>query len=174
MLDKLIEFLLGFIKELLPFIIIKQYEKAVIFRFGKYRKISLPGFHWKIPFFFFYDVYGIAVTTLTLPAQTIITKDGKSVVIKATVKYEIEDLKIFGVQVADAIDALSDTSRGVIFDEIKNLTYIESYQKDINKVINPKIKREAKSWGIKVHKVTITDYSEMMSLRLFNEQSENS
>lgn len=170
MIDRLVDFLLNFIDQLLPIQIIKQYQKGVLLRFGKYKKILNPGLHFKIPFFDSIDDYVIVTTTLTLPVQSIVTKDGKSVVIKGQVKYKVQDLVIFAIEVYDAVDALSDMTCGIIFDKIKNRTYKETQEQDLNKLITTDVKKEAKKWGIFVEKVTITDYSEMTSLRLFNEQ----
>jgi regulator of protease activity HflC (stomatin/prohibitin superfamily) len=100
-----------------------------------------------------------------------VTKDGVSVVIKAQIKYEIEDLSVFAVKVYDAIDAISDMTCGIIFQTIKNKTYQEACTSDLNKLITSGAKREAKQWGINIEKITVTDFSQMRSIRLFNENS---
>jgi regulator of protease activity HflC (stomatin/prohibitin superfamily) len=171
MLDKLISFLLEIIDKLIPFIIIKQYEKSLLFRFGLFKKELLPGFHWKIPFVDEIDTYPVVTTTLTLPVQSIMTKDGIGVVTKGTIKYKISDLTVFGVEVADAIDALSDMTSGVIFNIITQRTLNESRECDLNKIITKEAKKEAKKWGIDIEMVTLTDFSKMNSLRLFNENN---
>lgn len=170
MFEKLIDVLLNFLEQLMPVQIIKQYQKGILFRLGKHKKELKPGIHFKIPFLDDVDYYGIATTTLTLPVQSIVTKDGISVVVKGVVKYKIDNIVIFGIEVSDAIDALSDMSCGIIFDLITNKTYQETREMNMTKVITALVKNEAKKWGIAVNKVTFTDYSPMKSLRLFNEQ----
>jgi hypothetical protein len=112
-----------------------------------------------------------ANTTLTLPVQSIVTKDGKAIVIKAQIKYKIKDLSIFAVKVYDAIDALSDMTCGIIFQTIKDKTWEEACNIDLNKKITVNARREAKQWGIHIDKITVTDFSQIRSLRLFNEDS---
>lgn len=169
MLDKLIEFLLNIIDQLIPFKILKEYEEGVLFRLGRYRKVLNAGIHFKIPFFDDIDSYPVVYTTITLPPQSIVTMDGICVVIKGHIKYKINDVKIFAVDVYDAIDALSDMTGGVIYEEIKSKTWQEGYSSDLSMILTKKSKIEAKKWGIHVEKVTITDFSKMSSLRLFNE-----
>jgi len=171
MFDKLIDFVLDSIDKFLPFIVIKEYEEGALFRFGKYKKIFRPGFHFKIPYVDDIDTYTIATTTLTLPVQSIVTKDGKAIVIKAQIKYKIKDLSIFAVKVYDAIDALSDMTCGIIFQTIKDKTWEEACNMDLNKKITVNARREAKQWGIHIDKITVTDFSQIRSLRLFNEDS---
>ena len=50
MLDRLIDVVLQFGSDVLPGIIIRDYEEAVLLRFGKFKKLLKPGFHVKIPF----------------------------------------------------------------------------------------------------------------------------
>jgi regulator of protease activity HflC (stomatin/prohibitin superfamily) len=108
MFDKLIDFIIEFIDQILPVIVIKEYDEGAFFRFGKYKKIIGPGLHFKIPFIDSVDTHTVVTTTMTLPAQSVVTKDGVSVVIKAQIKYEIEDLSVFAVKVYDAIYAIYD------------------------------------------------------------------
>jgi len=171
MFDKLIDFLIEFIDQILPVTIIKEYNKGAFFRLGKFKKIIHPGLHFKIPFLDNVDIHTVVTTTMTLPAQSVVTKDGLSVVIKAQIKYDIEDLSIFAVKVYDAIDAISDMTCGIIFQTIKNKTYQEACTIDLNKTITNNARKEAKQWGINIETITITDFSQMRSIRLFNEGS---
>lgn len=171
MLDKLIDFLLGIIEKVIPVYIIKEYEQGVFFRFGRYKKDCFPGLHWKLPFIDEIDSYPVVTTTLTLPAQSIITSDGVAVVIKTHIKYKISNIKIYAIEVADAIDALSDMTSGINYVVVHSRTYQETCEHDIEKIITKEAKKEAKKWGIEIEKVTISDYSKINSLRLFNEQA---
>lgn len=170
MFDKLIEFVLTFIEQLLPVSIIKQYEMGALLRFGKYKRVLEPGIHFKIPMVDDVDVYTVVTTTLTLPPQSIITKCGKNVVARAHIKYKVSDLSIYAIQVVDATDALSDTTSGVIFSVIREHTLEELRTLDIGKVITKKAKTAALTWGINLMKVTISDFSEMRSYRLLMQE----
>jgi len=168
MLEKLIDFILEIIEQLIPLKILKDYQQGVLFRFGRFHKIVNPGVQFKIPFFDDIEVYPVVFTTITLPPQSIVTKDGINVVIRGQIKYKISNIRIFAVDVYDAIDALSDMTGGVIYEIIRTKTWQESYTSDLSSIITKLAKVESKKWGIHVEKVTITDYSKTPSLRLFN------
>jgi regulator of protease activity HflC (stomatin/prohibitin superfamily) len=168
MFDKIIDFLLNFLDQLLPFVIIKSGNRGVWLRFGIYRKDVPPGLHFKIPFVDEIQPHGVVFTTITLPPQSIVTKDGICVVIRAHIKYRIEDLKTYAIDVYDAVDALSDMTGGIIFEQIKTQTWEEAYSADLPTILTKKSKVEAKKWGFHIEKVTITDFSKMTSLRLFS------
>ena len=51
MFDKLVDLLVRFGKDMLPFVIIEQWNSSVQLRFGKYIGVRNPGIHFKIPFF---------------------------------------------------------------------------------------------------------------------------
>ena len=169
MLDKLIDFILSLLDYIMPVYVVKEYQGAVVFRAGHFKFVKRAGLHWKWPFVDFVDVYGMATTTLTLPVQSVTTKDGMEVVVKGQVKYQVEDLEIYGVQVVDARDALSDTTCGIIFGIVHGMTWEEACSADLNAQISIPCRREGKKWGVKVHQVTLTDFSKMRSIRLFNE-----
>jgi len=169
MLDRLIDFLLSMWERLSPVYVVKEYEQALLFRAGRYKAIKGPGLHLKIPAFDDVDVYAVVTTTLSLPPQSVTTKDGIGVVAKAVVKYRISDLSVFGVQVADQIDALSDTTCGIIMGAVEQVTWEELRTLDIGGQVTKKARAEAKKWGVYVDAVTFTDKAQMRSLRLFTD-----
>lgn len=173
MFDKLIDFVLQLLDRFMPVYIVKQYQGGAFFRAGKFRCVKGPGLHWKIPLLDDVDLYAVVTTTLTLPAQSATTKDGLCVVAKAVVKYRIVDLGVFAVEVADQIDALSDTTCGIILSAIEQYTWEEGRQADMDAIVSKKARAEVKKWGVHVESVTFTDLSQMRSIRLFNESSMN-
>lgn len=171
LLDKLIEVLLQFLDRILPAYVVKQYEAAVHFRWGKFLKVTSPGLHWKIPIADDVDHHIVATTTLTLPAQSVTTIDGVSVVVKAHVKYAVTDVAVYGTVVTDAIDALSDVTCGIIHEAMRKFTWEDARAADLSSKFTKAAKLEAKQWGISVNRVTVTDLAQMRSIRLFNEGS---
>ena len=171
MLDKLIEFLLNIIDQSLPVKVVTQYQQGARFRGGKFKGVLNPGIHFKIPFLDDIDLHTTVTTTITLPPQSVITKDGKSIVIRAHIKYKVHDLAIFAVEVWDAVDALSDMTGGIIYNAIRTRGFEELRTVDLDTELTRLAKPEAKVWGIALQKVTVTDFSEMRSYRLFTDNS---
>jgi regulator of protease activity HflC (stomatin/prohibitin superfamily) len=167
MFDKLIEFLLSIINEIIPWVMVEQYNKAICLRFGKFNRKLEPGFRWKIPYFEKVLEHTVVTTTLPLPPQSLITSDKKPVVIKAIIKYNIEDIETFLLEIWDPIDALSDMSQGIIKNIVVENTLEVLNDSKIDAIITTKAKKEAKKWGIDIEKVTITNFGEIRSIRLF-------
>jgi len=169
MFEKLIDFLLQFIEQLFPFVIVKQTTKGVRLRFGKFLDILDPGFHWKISFFDEVLPQTVVWTTFSMPSQSLTSKDGKDVVVKGVIKYRVVDIQIFALEVWDAIDAISDMTQGIIFDIVKDKTWEELQTIDLKPLITRKARLEAKRWGIEIETVTLSDLAKIRSIRLLND-----
>ena len=169
MFDKLLDFIINFIEDILPFFVIKEYEGAVVLRFGKYYKTYEKGFYWKIPFVDNPMKDFITTTTLTIPSQSITTLDEKQLVVKAVVKYNIEDIKAFLLEVYDSKDAIADTTQAIIKEQVTTRKWEDCNNLKLDNDITIKLRREVKKWGIYIDKVTLTDIGIIKSIRLFNE-----
>jgi len=166
----MLESLIGWLKEiwsaLLPWAVVKEYSKGVKLRFGRFKSILDPGFHWIIPFVDDVEPCVNVTTTLDLPAQSVLTSDGESIVIKCAVKYSIVDVEKFYCRVTDAIGALRDISMGSIFDVVKTMSWDEMRKADLPVLMTKEVRRQAFRWGIEVDRVTVTDLSSAKSIRL--------
>lgn len=184
MLDKLIELILQFIDDILPFKIVPYYDRGVRLRFGNPKMIKnekdedealvlQPGFHWKIPFADNILTTMIKSTTISLSEQTVTTKNNVSIVVKSVIKYKIQNAGTLLLEVNDPIDAISDMTQGIIRDTFIGMDYEQVNDSKIANDITVKARREAKKWGIEIETVTLTDLGKMTSIRLLNSKSEN-
>lgn len=169
MFDKLIEVILQFIDQILPFWIVKAYDNGILLTFGKYTKTLKPGFHWKIPFVQEIITHHIVTALLSIPEQSLTTKDGKQLVVKAVVKYKVDDIKPLLLEVFDSTDAISDVTQAIIKKQIHIRTWEECNNDDIDNEITKKLRVEVRKWGINVESVTMTDIGITASLRLYND-----
>lgn len=170
MFDKLIEFIIGIIDKVMPFWIVKQFDNGILLRFGKYRKTLLPGFYWKIPFIDDIITHHVVTALMSIPVQSLTTKDGRQIVVKAVVKYKVDDVKPLLLDVWDATDAISDVTQSIIKKQIHIRTWQECNDEDVDNEITKKLRIEVRKWGLSVDSVTMTDMGLTPSLRLFNEQ----
>ena len=90
-------FLLGF-AILIPLIffaasikIVKEYERAVIFRLGRLIGAKGPGLFLRIPIIDVFNVVDLRVVTFDVPEQSVITKDNVTVEVNAVVYYRVFD-----------------------------------------------------------------------------------
>ena len=173
MFDKLIEILSHWWLQIVPFVIVRDYEEAVLLRFGKFKKLLKPGLHLKLPFFDEVIEQHMVVTTLSLDAQSLYTKDKQNVVIKGVVKYKIADVKTFLLEVYDAKDAIADMSQSIIKNVIMSMTLEECTDAEIDNALTKKVRVEARKWGVEVQQVTLTDLAPIRSFRLINDNFTN-
>ena len=173
MFDKLIEILSHWWLQIVPFVIVRDYEEAVLLRFGKFKKLLKPGLHLKLPLFDEVIEQHMVVTTLSLDAQSLYTKDRQNIVIKGVVKYKIADVKTFLLEVYDAQDALSDMSQSIIKNVIMSMTLEECTDMELDNTLTKKVRVEARKWGVEVQQVTLTDLAPIRSFRLINDNFTN-
>ena len=169
MFDKLIELIINWITEIIPFVIIYSYEEAVLLRLGKFKKTLGAGIHFKIPFFDNVINQHVVVTTLSLPPQSLYTLDKQNFVVKGLIKYKISDVKVLLLEVYDAQDALSDMTLSIIKSIITTLPSEDLLNNDIDNILTKKTRVEAKKWGVEIHQVTLTDIAPIKSFRLISD-----
>jgi regulator of protease activity HflC (stomatin/prohibitin superfamily) len=169
MFEVLINHIISFIDEIVPWFTIKEYESSIILRFGKYHRSKGKGIHLKIPFIDKVLSEHIVYTTLSIPVQSLITKDNNAIVVKGIVKYKIDDVKLFLLEVYDAVDAISDTTQAIIASECNKREWADMLGESIDNDITKKLRVQLKRWGIYVDNVTLSDKSLSKSFRLFNE-----
>ncbi len=141
------------------FRIVQQYQKGVVFRFGKIVGSRNPGLNLIIPFIDLMCKVDLRVITLPVPAQKIITKDNVSVDVSAVAYYKIVDpiKSIVEIQdVAAAIDQIAQTSLRNIVGKFQ-LDEILSERETINAEITKILDTFTESWGVVVSSVEIKD-----------------
>ncbi|NBW33817.1 MAG: SPFH domain-containing protein [Cytophagia bacterium] len=173
MFDKLIELLAQWWNFLMPAVIIPDYEEAVLLRAGRFKKVLKPGFHVKLPIVDEVVQQHVVVTTLSLSAQSLYTKDKQNVVVKGVVKYRISDVKVFLLEVFDAQDALADMTQSIIKNIIISLPLEACIDPEIDNTLTKKVRVEAKKWGVDIQQVTLTDIAPIRSFRLINDTVTN-
>ena len=169
MFDRLIDLLTGWFDHLIPFFLVRDYEEAVVLRFGKFHRVAKPGFHWRIPFIDEPMEQHVVITTLSLSPQSLYTKDKQNIVVKGVIKYRISDIKTFILEVYDAQDAISDMTQSIIKNIIMDKTMDECIDPEIDNTLAKKARVEARKWGVDIQQVTLTDLAPIRSYRLIND-----
>ena len=167
MFDKLIELIVTFIHDFLPFKIVNQWEEGVKLKFGKFIKVVGPGLNWKIPFFEQVWVTPVITQTVNLKSQTVTTLDEKSVVLSSIVRYQIHDVQKFLLGVMHANDVLVDTTQGIIRDIVENTTWNDLV--DLTKNVTPEVNEQVKKWGITVELISFPDLGEITTYRIISD-----
>jgi regulator of protease activity HflC (stomatin/prohibitin superfamily) len=160
--------ILGLIPTVLPialflffagFRIVQQYEKGVVFRFGKIVTIKEPGLSWIIPYVDRMRKVDFRTITLPIPTQKIITKDNVSVDISAVAYYQVIDAVKSIVAIADVMSAINQIAQTTVRNIVGRfqLDEVLSERDSINKEIRTVLDTHTESWGVVVSVVEIKD-----------------
>ena len=167
MFDKLIDLIVTFIHDILPWKIVDQWEEGVHLNTGKFKKIVKPGLNFKIPFFDQIITTPVITQTVNLSAQTVTSEDNRSVVLTSIVRYHIHDVQKFLLGVMHANDVLIDTTQGIIRDVVEGCRWEDLY--DLGSVVTPEINQQVIKWGITVEQVSFPDLGEIKTYRVMTD-----
>lgn len=150
-----------FLSVILPqvFKIMREYERGVIFRLGKYQSTKGPGLIILIPFIDKVERVDLRVLTINVERQEAITKDNVTVNVDAITFFRVVDAEKAVIQVERYIAAtsmLAQTTLRSVLGQFE-LDEILSDREKINKQIQDIIDRHTDPWGIKVVSVEVRD-----------------
>ncbi|RLF15850.1 MAG: slipin family protein [Thermoprotei archaeon] len=139
--------------------VVKEYERAVIFRLGRLLGAKGPGLFFIIPGVDKFFKVDLRVMAVDVPKQRIITKDNVSVDVDAVVYYRVFD-PVKAVTVVEdynyACQLLSQTTLRDVLGQVE-LDDLLTKREELNKRLQSIIDAATDPWGIKVTAVTIKD-----------------
>jgi len=141
------------------FKILREYERAVVFRLGKLLKAKGPGLVFLIPFIDRIERVDMRVLTINVDKQEVITKDNVTVNVDAITFFRVLDAEEAVVQVEEYIHAtsmLAQTTLRSIVGQVE-LDELLAEREKVNKNIQEIIDRQTDPWGIKVVSVEVRD-----------------
>lgn len=139
--------------------ILREYERAVVFRLGKYQKTKGPGLIVLIPFIDKIERVDLRVLTINVDKQEVITKDNVTVNVDAITFFRVMDAEQAVIQVEQYIHAtsmLAQTTLRSIVGQVE-LDELLANREKVNKNIQEIIDRQTDPWGIKVVSVEVRD-----------------
>lgn len=150
-----------FLSVFLPqmFKIMREYERGVVFRLGKYQSTKGPGFIILIPFIDKVERVDLRVLTMNVDKQEAITKDNVTVNVDAITFFRVVDAEKAVIQVERYIAATSMLAQTTLRSVIGQfeLDEILAEREKINKKIQDIIDKQTDPWGVKVVSVEVRD-----------------
>ncbi|MDG5767874.1 slipin family protein [Balneolales bacterium ANBcel1] len=141
------------------FKIMREYERAVVFRLGKFHMTKGPGLIILIPFIDKIERVDLRVLTINVDKQEVITKDNVTVHVDAITFFRVVDAEKAVINVEHYLSATSwlaqTTLRSVLGQA--ELDELLSERDKINKQIQEIIDQHTDPWGIKVVTVEVRD-----------------
>ncbi len=139
--------------------IIKQFERAVILRLGRYQRQVGPGVQTRFPFADNVLVVDIREKVSEFKAERMLTKDNVPVTIDAILRYKIieEHAKDAILNVENFNQMIQQVSQTTLRNNIGSSIFqdVLSKREEINQHVRTIISSEASSWGIEVTGVEI-------------------
>ncbi len=137
--------------------IVREYERAVIFRLGRLLGAKGPGIFFVIPFVDNFIKVDLRLTTVDVPEQQIITKDNVTVGVDAVVYYRVFDPVLAVTKVENynyAVMMMAQTTLRDIVGQVE-LDELLTRREEINKRLQAILDEVTDPWGIKVTAVTL-------------------
>ncbi|KAJ8285667.1 hypothetical protein GJAV_G00029570 [Gymnothorax javanicus] len=141
--------------------IVKEYERAIIFRLGRILRGGAkgPGLFFILPCTDSFINVDMRTVTFDIPPQEVLTKDSVTVSVDGVVYYRVQNatLAVANITNADAATRLlaQTTLRNVL--GTKNLSEILSDREEIAHNMQTTLDDATDHWGIKVERVEIKD-----------------
>lgn len=140
-----------------------DYQRAIIYRFGKVHRVGGPGWAFVWPIIEEVDLVDLRTKTIDVPKQDVVTKDGIEISIDAIiylkVKKDNQSVVNSVIEVEDYVGAsqllVVSTLRDVIGS--MNLGEVISSIELVNAQLKETLEKTSKNWGVMVDSVEIKD-----------------
>jgi regulator of protease activity HflC (stomatin/prohibitin superfamily) len=139
--------------------VLRQYERGVVFRLGKFAGVRGPGVALVLVPFEQMVRVSLRVVTMQIPSQKIITKDNVSIDIAAVAYYHISDPERSVIAIENVYNAISQISQTTVRNVVGrfSLDQLLSDTSSINEQIKNVIDQHTEPWGTQVTAVEIKD-----------------
>lgn len=140
---------------------INQYERGVMFTFGKFTGIKEPGWRLVIPIFQQMRKVDMRVKAVDVPEQKAITKDNISVGVNAVIYYRVADAGNAILEVENYIYAMSQLAQTTMRNVVGQVELDEllASRDKISDRIRTIVDEASDPWGVKVSNVELKDVS---------------
>ena len=140
---------------------IDEFQRGVLFSYGKFSRILNPGWHVVLPVIQSYKKIDIRTKTVDVPEQEAITKDNVSVKINAVLYYKIFDAAKAVIAVENynyAVSQLAQTTMRNMVGAV-SLDELLAEREKISSAMCQILDTATDPWGIKVENVELKDIS---------------
>ena len=136
-----------------------QWEKAVVFRLGKFHTIKGPGLFMIIPLIDQIRMVDTRVLAVSIPKQQVITRDNVPVTIDGVLFFRVDNAAEAIIMVQDYRYVISQYAQTSLRDVIGQMTLDQllTEREEIAKSIEQHVESDTKGWGLEVTGLRIQD-----------------
>ncbi len=139
--------------------ILREYERAVVFRLGRFQAVKGPGLILILPFVQQVVRVDLRTVVMEVPGQDVISRDNVSLKVDAILYFRVVDAQKAIIQVEDflrATNMLAQTTLRSVLGE-HELDEMLAKRNDLNASVQSTLDAQTESWGIKVISVEIRE-----------------
>lgn len=173
-LSNLVEALSNNLMELMPFVVVYEYERGVRYTLGKNARELEPGWHLRV--YLLHSVSKIVTVddAITSAIQSVITKDGKLVCFRASIAYRIVDAVKHLNGVTDFETSTLAIAQRHLAKRVRESTLAELETpeglKKLEDSLRGTLSTKFRDWGTEVFDVGFIDFAEVPTqVRLFGD-----
>lgn len=159
--------------ELMPWYVVRSYEEACEWTFGKNPRSRGPGWHWRWYGITSYEKMSVVDDVLELPVQTVISKDKKSISFKAVVLFRIRDVVAHFCNVNEFKSSTQALAMAHLAKRVREQS-LDDTELDLKKLEDScagTLNTKLKTWGTEVFGVSFVDFAEVPThIRLWGNQ----
>jgi regulator of protease activity HflC (stomatin/prohibitin superfamily) len=140
--------------------ILREYERAVVFRLGRVRPVRGPGLIFLVPFGVERMVrVGLRIIAMDIPPQDVITRDNVSVKVNAVLYFKVHDAERAILEIEDFLFATSQLAQTTLRSVIgqAELDELLAEREKFNRILQKMIDEGTDAWGIDVTAVEVKD-----------------
>jgi regulator of protease activity HflC (stomatin/prohibitin superfamily) len=136
-----------------------QWQRAVVFRLGKFKDVRGPGLFLIVPVIDQLKMIDTRVLAVTIPKQQVITRDNVPVTIDGVLFFRVADAAEAVIRVQDYRDVIAQYAQTSLRDVIGQMTLDQllTDREPIARAIEAHIEKDTKSWGLEVIGLRIQD-----------------
>jgi regulator of protease activity HflC (stomatin/prohibitin superfamily) len=151
---------LGLIVARSVFIVVPEYQRAVLFRFGRVLgKARGPGLVIRIPVVDRVVKVNLRVEVVDIPSQAVITQDNVTIQVDAVVYFQVVE----PVRAVIGVDNFRFASQRIAMTSLRSiigryeLDSLLAHREDVNSELRATIARTTTEWGVEVRQVEVRD-----------------
>lgn len=167
MFDKLFEIIFRFAAFFQFFMVLRVFQGGVILRLGKFHRLAKLGLNWIWPFSI-EEVHttNTVIETMIIGPQSLITKDGKEIIVTTMATFRVIDAKVFLLEIEGANRVIEDSAFGEVAAWVTEQSYEELLKADITARLTTRLRKRARAYGVEIIRVQLVDLTKSRSIRL--------
>lgn len=136
-----------------------QWEKALVFRLGKFTALKGPGLFFLIPFFDSAKLVDTRIQTIEIPHRQAITQDNVPVRIDGVIFMRVSDPSAAVIRVQDYLQAVVEYAQTALRDIVgsSSLDQILADREALGRKLEEMVEQEIDGWGLDVAAIRIQD-----------------